>query len=104
MQELIGEPATKLHMGRSRNDQVVTDMKLWMRKNLKVINSSIRTLISVIVKRSLNEIDIFMPGYTHLQRAQPVRWSHYLLRYYNRYNQMHSYQYYLINSSATRGI
>lgn len=79
LKELIGEPATKLHVGRSRNDQVVTDMKLWLKKNLSDLEELIRQLITVIVKRSTEEIDVIMPGYTHLQRAQPVRWSHYLL-------------------------
>ncbi|ERL95955.1 hypothetical protein D910_00684 [Dendroctonus ponderosae] len=80
LKELIGEPATKLHVGRSRNDQVVTDMKLWMKTNLAVLRKAVEELIHVIVKRALQEIDVIMPGYTHLQRAQPVRWSHYLLR------------------------
>ncbi|XP_048522508.1 argininosuccinate lyase-like, partial [Dendroctonus ponderosae] len=79
LKELIGEPATKLHVGRSRNDQVVTDMKLWMKTNLAVLRKAVEELIHVIVKRALQEIDVIMPGYTHLQRAQPVRWSHYLL-------------------------
>ncbi|XP_050297356.1 argininosuccinate lyase [Anthonomus grandis grandis] len=79
LKELIGEPATKLHVGRSRNDQVVTDMKLWLKKNLGVLQYEICELIRVVATRSLKEIEIIMPGYTHLQRAQPVRWSHYLL-------------------------
>lgn len=83
LKELIGEPATKLHVGRSRNDQVVTDMKLWLKKNLECLSRKLKDLIVEIVNRSSHEIDIIMPGYTHLQRAQPVRWSHYLLRYYN---------------------
>jgi argininosuccinate lyase len=81
LQEIIGEPASKLHVGRSRNDQVVTDMKLWLRTHLKELGNTVRSLIKVIVDRSSHEVDIMMPGYTHLQRAQPVRWSHYLLRY-----------------------
>ncbi|XP_019866389.2 argininosuccinate lyase [Aethina tumida] len=79
LKELIGEPATKLHVGRSRNDQVVTDMKLWLKKNLECLSRKLKDLIVEIVNRSSHEIDIIMPGYTHLQRAQPVRWSHYLL-------------------------
>lgn len=80
IKEIIGEPATKLHTGRSRNDQVVTDMKLWMKTNLVNLKKALSSLIQVIVDRSVKEIDVIMPGYTHLQRAQPVRWSHYLLR------------------------
>ncbi|XP_060528402.1 argininosuccinate lyase [Cylas formicarius] len=79
LKELIGESATKLHVGRSRNDQVVTDMKLWLRTNLQILGKKITKLIKVIAMKSVQEIDIIMPGYTHLQRAQPVRWSHYLL-------------------------
>lgn len=80
MQELIGEPATKLHVGRSRNDQVITDMKLWLRSALHKLIQSLKELIIVMVKKARNEIDILMPGYTHLQKAQPVRWSHWILR------------------------
>ncbi|KAJ8922674.1 hypothetical protein NQ315_007706 [Exocentrus adspersus] len=79
LKELIGAPATKLHVGRSRNDQVVTDMKLWMRLNLRRLDEYLRNLISTILYRASHETEIMMPGYTHLQRAQPVRWSHYLL-------------------------
>ncbi|EFA11668.2 argininosuccinate lyase [Tribolium castaneum] len=79
LKEIIGEPATKLHVGRSRNDQVVTDMKLWLRSHLQDLDKIVKSLIKVIITRSAHEIDIMMPGYTHLQRAQPVRWSHYLL-------------------------
>ncbi|XP_044265833.1 argininosuccinate lyase isoform X1 [Tribolium madens] len=79
LKEIIGEPATKLHVGRSRNDQVVTDMKLWLRRHLQDLDKIVKSLIKVIITRSAHEIDIMMPGYTHLQRAQPVRWSHYLL-------------------------
>ncbi|KAJ8927170.1 hypothetical protein NQ314_020446, partial [Rhamnusium bicolor] len=79
LKELIGGPATKLHVGRSRNDQVVTDMKLWLKSNLRKLDAHLRDLISVIVTRASHEIEVMMPGYTHLQRAQPVRWSHYLL-------------------------
>lgn len=56
-------------------------MKLWLKTNLVNLQQAISSLIQVIVDRSVKEIDVIMPGYTHLQRAQPVRWSHYLLRY-----------------------
>ena len=71
----------KLHTGRSRNDQVVTDMKLWLNENVKKIEENLRLLIIAFLKRAESEIDILMPGYTHLQRAQPIRWSHLLLSY-----------------------
>lgn len=55
-------------------------MKLWLKFHLKDLDKIVRSLIKIIVDRAAHEIDIMMPGYTHLQRAQPVRWSHYLLR------------------------
>ena len=77
--ELIGPVAGKLHTGRSRNDQVATDLRLWLRQELKISEQQLRTLIGVAVERAANEIDLLMPGYTHLQPAQPTRWSHWLL-------------------------
>lgn len=55
-------------------------MRLWLRKAVQTLDDDIRMLISIIIERAANEIDIIMPGYTHLQRAQPVRWSHWILR------------------------
>ncbi|XP_070572641.1 argininosuccinate lyase-like isoform X2 [Ptychodera flava] len=81
LKELIGSAAGKLHTGRSRNDQVVTDMRLWMRDNLSVLGNYLKQLIQVIISRAKKEIDVLMPGYTHLQRAQPIRWSQWLLSY-----------------------
>ena len=77
--ELIGPAAGKLHTGRSRNDQVATDLRLWLREELKTSQQQLRTLIGVAVERAATEIDLLMPGYTHLQPAQPTRWSHWLL-------------------------
>jgi len=71
----------KLHTGRSRNDQVVTDMKLWLKENVKQIAKNLNLLIKAFLSRAESEIEILMPGYTHLQRAQPIRWSHLLLSY-----------------------
>lgn len=79
LQELIGEPATKLHVGRSRNDQVATDLKLWLKSAINVMQGALKSLVESITIRAQDEIDVLMPGYTHLQRAQPVRWSHWLL-------------------------
>ncbi|XP_021926897.1 argininosuccinate lyase isoform X2 [Zootermopsis nevadensis] len=79
LEELIGLPATKLHSGRSRNDQVATDMKLWLRSKLNVLKKYIQHLTQILVERAKAEVGILMPGYTHLQRAQPVQWSHWLL-------------------------
>uniref|UniRef100_A0A8C5HK88 Argininosuccinate lyase n=1 Tax=Gouania willdenowi TaxID=441366 RepID=A0A8C5HK88_GOUWI len=77
--ELIGAPGGKLHTGRSRNDQVVTDMRLWLRDAIATLTSDALQLISTMVERAAVEINVLFPGYTHLQRAQPIRWSHWIL-------------------------
>ncbi|PQE25557.1 argininosuccinate lyase protein [Rutstroemia sp. NJR-2017a BBW] len=80
--EIIGtNVAGKLHTGRSRNDQVATDMRLWLRDELDLIEEYLIDLLKVIAQRAEQDIDYIMPSYTHLQRAQPVRWSHWLLSY-----------------------
>lgn len=77
--EIIGKNiAGKVHTGRSRNDQVATDMRLYVRQELNTIKTQLKALIQVLVNRARSEIDVLMPGYTHLQRAQPIRWSHWL--------------------------
>uniref|UniRef100_A0A667Z970 Argininosuccinate lyase n=1 Tax=Myripristis murdjan TaxID=586833 RepID=A0A667Z970_9TELE len=79
LKELIGVPAGKLHTGRSRNDQVVTDMRLWLRDAISVLTENTLQLVSTMVERAAVEIDVLFPGYTHMQRAQPIRWSHWIL-------------------------
>nr|XP_020473647.1 argininosuccinate lyase isoform X2 [Monopterus albus] len=79
LKELIGAPAGKLHTGRSRNDQVVTDMRLWLRDAISALTENALQLISTMVERAAVEIDVLFPGYTHMQRAQPIRWSHWIL-------------------------
>ncbi|KAL8711635.1 MAG: hypothetical protein Q9220_004045 [cf. Caloplaca sp. 1 TL-2023] len=80
--EIIGQAiAGKLHTGRSRNDQIATDLRLWVRKELVKIQDHLISLIGVIISLANSGIDCIFPGYTHLQRAQPVRWSHWLLSY-----------------------
>lgn len=82
LSEIIGkEIGGKLHTGRSRNEQVITDMRLWLVQELRKIATCIRNLIKAMVHRAELELDICMPGYTHLQRAQPIRWSHWLCSY-----------------------
>lgn len=77
--EIIGRGiAGKVHTGRSRNDQVVTDMRLYVRDQLHHLRKILGDLILTMVKRARLEIDVLMPGYTHLQRAQPIRWSHWI--------------------------
>uniref|UniRef100_A0A8C5LLL9 Argininosuccinate lyase n=1 Tax=Leptobrachium leishanense TaxID=445787 RepID=A0A8C5LLL9_9ANUR len=79
LKELIGETAGKLHTGRSRNDQVVTDMRLWLRDSCSTAYVHLVRLIRTMVDRAAIEVDILFPGYTHMQRAQPIRWSHWIL-------------------------
>lgn len=77
--ETIGAVAGKLHTGRSRNDQVTTDVRLWLKTEAGLLAKELDTLIAAAADRADAEIDVLMPGYTHLQPAQPVRWSHWLL-------------------------
>ncbi|XP_044312061.1 argininosuccinate lyase [Varanus komodoensis] len=79
LKELIGDVAGKLHTGRSRNDQVVTDLRLLMKSAVTTLSSHLQQLIRTLVERATAEIEVILPGYTHLQRAQPIRWSHLLL-------------------------
>ncbi len=77
--ELLGDVAGKLHTGRSRNDQVATDTRLWLLGEIVELRRHLHDLIRTAVERSAAEIDLLMPGYTHLQPAQPTRWSHWIL-------------------------
>ncbi|RMZ74366.1 argininosuccinate lyase [Pyrenophora seminiperda CCB06] len=80
LSEIIGKDiGGKLHTGRSRNEQVATDMRLWLREQLRTLEGYLKLLIKTSVQRAEAEIDVLMPGYTHLQKAQPVRWSHWIL-------------------------
>ncbi|KAK1760138.1 argininosuccinate lyase [Echria macrotheca] len=80
--EIIGKDvAGKLHTGRSRNEQVATDMRMWLRDELRTVEEHLRAFLNVIAARAEKEIEYIMPGYTHLQRAQPIRWSHWMLSY-----------------------
>jgi argininosuccinate lyase len=77
--ERIGEAGGRLHTGRSRNDQVATDMRLWTREACHASMARIDRLMQVLCERARAHVDDLMPGYTHLQRAQPVRLAHHLL-------------------------
>ena len=79
LSEIIGSVSGKLHTGRSRNDQIATDIRLWLRAEIEQMRNHLRQLISVTAERAAQEIDLLMPGYTHLQLAQPIRWGHWLL-------------------------
>jgi len=79
--ERIGEAGQKLHTGRSRNDQISVDMRLYLLDEIKEIRSLIERLIHTLIDLAEKNIDIIMPGYTHLQIAQPVRFSQHMLAY-----------------------
>lgn len=77
--ELIGPAAGKLHTGRSRNDQVALDTRLWLAGQMRLLRAHLRQLLAVAVERAEREVDFVMPGFTHLQPAQTVRWAHWVL-------------------------
>lgn len=79
----IGEAGKKLHTARSRNDQVVNDLRLYLRSKISEIRSLIIEMIDVILKKSGQHLDTIMCGYTHLQAAQPISFAHYLMAYAN---------------------
>src|SRR3989338_6864000 len=81
----IGPVGGKLHTARSRNDQVALDIRLYLRDEIGEIIKLIKILKKSIVRKARDNIDIIMPGYTHLQMAQPVLFSHYLLAYYDMF-------------------
>ena len=78
---IIGEDAGYLHIARSRNDQVITDFKLWIKKASNEIIKNINDLIRSFLKKSESNIYTIMPGFTHLKNAQPISFAHYLLAY-----------------------
>ena len=78
---IIGESAGYLHIARSRNDQVITDFKLWIKKGSDEIINKLNILIKSFLKKSQENIQTIMPGFTHLKNAQPISFAHYLLAY-----------------------
>jgi argininosuccinate lyase len=81
LKELIGDPAGRLHTARSRNDQVATDFRLYVRDAIDTFLAQIKTLQLALVKRAEEEVATIMPGFTHLQNAQPVTLGHHFLAY-----------------------
>ena len=79
---LTGDVGRKLHTGRSRNDQVATDFRLWMRKSIDDLASNVRDLQTSLLDFAESHRDVVIPGYTHLQRAQPVLLTHWTLAYF----------------------
>ena len=81
LKEIIGEPAGRLHTGRSRNDQVATDFKLWVRDQFDAAEAGLIALIQALLGQAEAGADWVMPGFTHLQTAQPVTWGHHMMAY-----------------------
>ena len=81
LKEVIGEPAGRLHTGRSRNDQVATDFKLWVRDQMDQAIEGIEALVRAFLDQAEAGADWVMPGFTHLQTAQPVTWGHHMMAY-----------------------
>jgi argininosuccinate lyase len=83
--ERLGDLGRKLHTGRSRNDQVVTDVKLWVRDAIDDLDGRLKELQRALLESAERDRDLILPGYTHLQRAQPVLAAHYFLAYVEKY-------------------
>ena len=80
--ELIGDAGKKLHTGRSRNDQVATDVRLWLREEIDLIRAAIARLQAALLELAEREAETIMPGFTHLQVAQPVTFGHHMLAWF----------------------
>ena len=81
----IGDAGKKLHTARSRNDQVALDMNLYVKDSIEEVKAELKNMISVLVDIAENNLDTIMPGYTHLQRAQPVTFAYYMMAYANMF-------------------
>ncbi|MAL76553.1 MAG: argininosuccinate lyase [Rhodospirillaceae bacterium] len=81
LREKIGDPGARLHTGRSRNDQVITDVRLWTRDALDGLDALMADLQRALIDKAEAHADVLMPGYTHLQSAQPVTFGHHLMAY-----------------------
>ena len=84
--QIIGEEAGYVHTARSRNDQVITDFKMWTNSATKEINKNLDNIIKTILKISEKNIETIMPGFTHLKNAQAVSFAHYLMAYVEMFN------------------
>ena len=94
--EKIGDVAYKLHTGRSRNEQVVTDLRLYLIDRVKELKRELRDLLSAIMDKAEEYFEVIMPGFTHLQHAQPVLFSHWIMAYFfmfkNHYQRLEEYE------------
>lgn len=80
--EKIGETGKKLHTGRSRNDQVALDMRMYVKEEIKTIDNMVKNLQEVLLDLAKKNLDTIMPGYTHLQKAQPITFAHHIMAYF----------------------
>ena len=87
--EICGEPGKKMHTGRSRNDQVATDIRLYLRDQVRNITNEIERLLNALLDLADQEKETIMPGFTHLQAAQPVSFGHHLLAYFEMFKRDH---------------
>ncbi len=81
LKEIVGEAAGRLHTARSRNDQVATDFKLWVRDQMDAVDAALGSLLQGLLQQASAGADWVMPGFTHLQVAQPVTWGHHMMAY-----------------------
>ena len=81
LKEIIGEPAGRLHTGRSRNDQVALDFRMWVRDQCDAVDAGLLALLRALLAQAEAGADWVMPGFTHLQTAQPVTWGHHMMAY-----------------------
>jgi len=82
----IGDIGKKIHTARSRNDQVITDLKLWLKKEINIVIELLKELEKTLVEKAAQDIDIFLPGYTHLQQAQAISLGHFWLAYKEKFS------------------
>ena len=83
--ELVGEAGKRLHTARSRNDQVATDVRLWLREEIDAIDALLAQLQNALLAQAGRHAALVMPGYTHLQVAQPVTFGHHLMAYFEMF-------------------
>ena len=84
--QIIGDEAGYIHTARSRNDQVITDFKIWIKSSTKEINNTLDKVINSTLKLAEKNIDTIMPGFTHLKNAQAISFAHYLMAYIEMFN------------------
>jgi argininosuccinate lyase len=83
--ELVGDPGKRLHTGRSRNDQVATDLRLWLRAEIDGLLERLKSVRSGLLDLAARHAEVLMPGFTHMQVAQPVTFGHHLLAYFEMF-------------------